>query len=133
MSLYSPAPPARPFSEDKPTLLVCWWITIFCATFILLRVTGRLVRVERLFREDTISAAALFPLFVRMGLVHVVLLYGTNNVDLSGIDGIAFSEGELQRRSIGSRVVLLSRIFDAATYVFLACQLSRSVYANYIR
>ncbi|KAK3943409.1 hypothetical protein QBC46DRAFT_282102 [Diplogelasinospora grovesii] len=115
MSLYSPAPPARPFSEDKPTLLVCWWITAFCATFILLRVTGRLVRVERLFREDTIAAAALFPLFVRMALVHVVLLYGTNNVDLSGIDGIAFSEGELQRRSIGSRLVLLSRIFDAAT------------------
>ncbi|KAJ9158215.1 Integral membrane protein Pth11-like [Coniochaeta hoffmannii] len=115
MPLYSAAPPARPFSEDKPTLLVCWWITVFCATFILLRVTGRLIRVERLFREDTIAAAALFPLFVRMALVHVVLLYGTNNVNLNGIDGIAFSEGELHRRSIGSRLVLLSRIFDAAT------------------
>jgi len=115
MPLYSAAPPTRPFSEDKPTLLVCWWITVFCATFILLRVTGRLIRVERLFREDTIAAAALFPLFVRMALVHVVLLYGTNNVNLNGIDGIAFSEGELHRRSIGSRLVLLSRIFDAAT------------------
>jgi hypothetical protein len=50
-----------------------------------------------------------------MALVHVVLLYGTNNVDLNGINGIAFSAGELQRRSIGSRLVLLSRIFDAAT------------------
>jgi hypothetical protein len=36
-------------------------------------------------------------------------------VDLNGINGIAFSAGELQRRSIGSRLVLLSRIFDAAT------------------
>ncbi|OIW22836.1 hypothetical protein CONLIGDRAFT_151026 [Coniochaeta ligniaria NRRL 30616] len=115
MSLYTPAPSARPFSEDKPTLLVCWWITAFCATFILLRVTGRLIRVEKLFREDTVAAAALFPLFVRMALVHVVLLYGTNNVDLDGINGIAFSERELERRSIGSRLVLLSRIFDAAT------------------
>jgi hypothetical protein len=117
MSLYTAAPSARPWGEDKPTLLVCWWLTLFCATFILLRVSGRLVRVERLFREDTIAAAALFPLFVRMGLVHAVLLYGTNNVDLGGIDGIAFSERELHRRSIGSRLVLLSRIFDAATYV----------------
>lgn len=116
MSLYSTAPPTRPFSDDKPTLLVCWWITAFCATFILLRVTGRLVRVEKLFREDSIAAAALIPLFVRMGLVHVILLYGTNNVAL---DGLAFSEVELARRSTGSRLVLLSRIFDAATYVSL--------------
>ncbi|KAB5559593.1 hypothetical protein GE09DRAFT_61200 [Coniochaeta sp. 2T2.1] len=113
--LYSAAPPARPFPEDKPTLLISWWITVFCATFIVLRVTGRLIRVEKLFREDTIAAAALFPLFVRMGLAHVVLLYGTNNVDLSGIDGIAFSERELRNRVIGSRIVLLARIFDAAT------------------
>lgn len=51
-----------------------------------------------------------------MGLVHVILLYGTNNVAL---DGLAFSEVELARRSTGSRLVLLSRIFDAATYVSL--------------
>jgi hypothetical protein len=111
MSLYSPAPPARPWSEDKPTLLVCWWITAFSTTFILLRVTGRLIRVEKLFLEDKIAAAALVPLFIRMACVHVVLLYGTNNVELD----VSLSEGELYRRSIGSRLVLLSRIFYAAT------------------
>lgn len=112
MSFYSAPPPIRPFSEDKPTLLVCWWITAFCTTFILLRITGRLVRVEKLFLEDKLAAAALVPLFIRMALVHVILLYGTNNVDFEGLSPTA---EELRRRVIGSRLVLASRIFYPAT------------------
>jgi hypothetical protein len=116
MTFYSAPPPIRPFSEDKPTLLVCWWTTAFCTTFILLRITGRLVRVEKLFLEDKLAAAALFPLFVRMALVHVILLYGTNNVDFEGLSPTA---EQLRRRAIGSQLVLASRIFYAATYVSL--------------
>ena len=49
--LYSDPPPLRPFSEAKPTLLVSWWITLFCTCIILLRLVGRYIRVEKLFRE----------------------------------------------------------------------------------
>jgi hypothetical protein len=114
MSFYSPPPPIRPFSEDKPTLLVCWWITAFCTTFILLRIAGRLVRVEKLFLEDKLAAAALIPLFLRMAVVHVVLLYGTNNVDVGDLN---LTEEEIHRRSIGSQLVLASRVFYPATSV----------------
>ncbi|KAK3368978.1 hypothetical protein B0T24DRAFT_346589 [Lasiosphaeria ovina] len=112
MSLYSEPPPLRTFSEDKPTLLVCWWITIFCAVIILLRVGGRFVRTERLFTEDKVAALALIPLFLRMGSVHVILVYGTNNAQL---DGAGFSYDELHRKSVASGLVLLSRILYAAT------------------
>ncbi|KAK4231255.1 hypothetical protein QBC38DRAFT_440026 [Podospora fimiseda] len=112
MALYSDPPPLRPFSNDKPTLLVCWWITMFCAVIILLRVAGRFVRTERLFREDKMAALALIPLFARMGCVHIILIYGTNNAQLAGVE---LSDEELRRRRIGSGLVLLSRVLYAAT------------------
>ncbi|KAK4247253.1 hypothetical protein C7999DRAFT_32335 [Corynascus novoguineensis] len=124
MGLYSPPPPARPFSEDKPTLLISWWITAMCAVIILLRLVGRYIRVETLFFEDKIAAAALIPLFLRMALVHPVFLYGTNNVLVD--DAHPLTETEIRQRSIGSRLVLVSRIvqpailwlFRAATVAF---------------
>ena len=112
MPLYSEAPPLRPFKDDKPTLLVCWWITLFCTIIILLRVGGRFVRSERLFREDRVAALALIPLYLRMGCVHVILIYGTNNAQL---EGAHLSEHELHNKRIASGLVLLSRILYAAT------------------
>ncbi len=114
MTLYSPPPAFRDFTQDKPTLLVCWWITIFCTTIILLRVGGRWVRSERLFQEDKTASLAIIPLFLRMGCVHVILVYGTNNADFTGV---SLSDDEIHRKSVASGLVLASRIFYAATYV----------------
>ncbi|KXX75136.1 hypothetical protein MMYC01_200999 [Madurella mycetomatis] len=112
MALYSEPPPLHPFSEDKPTLLVCWWITTFCTVIILLRLSGRLIRTERLFREDKTAALALIPLFLRMGCVHVILIYGTNNAQL---EDAGLSDEDLHKRSVASGLVLLSRVLYAAT------------------
>jgi hypothetical protein len=114
MTLYSESPEWRPFAYDKPTLLVCWWSTIFCATIILLRVCGRYIRTERLFMEDKTAAIAVIPLFLRMGCVHAILVYGTNNISLEGRE---VSEEEIRHRQIASGLVLASRILYALTYV----------------
>ncbi|KAL2267475.1 hypothetical protein VTJ83DRAFT_4752 [Remersonia thermophila] len=112
MGLYSDPPPLHPFSRDKPTLLVCWWITIFCTLLISLRVIGRFIRTETLFREDKTAALALVPLLLRMGCVHVVLLWGTNNAQLQGV---GLTEDELRKKEIASGLVLLSRVLYPAT------------------
>jgi hypothetical protein len=114
MSIYSDPPAWRLFKFDKPTLLVCWWITIFCTVVIILRVIGRFIRTERLFTEDRIAALALVPLFLRIGCVQYILRHGTNNVRLEDLD---LSASELRGREIASGLVLASRIFYAATYV----------------
>ncbi|KAK4675092.1 hypothetical protein QC764_501440 [Podospora pseudoanserina] len=111
MTLYSSPPPARPFSEDKPTLLTSWWITLLCAFIILLRLVGRFVRVEKLFGEDKVAALVLIPLFLRMAFVHPILLFGTNNVELN--DELDLSDEGLRRRAIGSGLVLISRMLYA--------------------
>lgn len=114
MSLYTEPPELRSSSQDKPSLLVCWWITSFCTVIILLRVAGRFIRTEKLFQEDKVAALALIPLWLRMVCVHFVLLYGTNNAEF---DGITLSAEVERRKEIASGLVLASRIFYAATYV----------------
>ncbi|KAM3425471.1 hypothetical protein BST61_g7417 [Cercospora zeina] len=86
------------------------WCTCFAAVIIITRVLGRKVRSSKLFREDWIMLAAIVPLFIRMILVHFVLIYGTNNVDTVDYQ---YSARELYLRSIGSRLVLPARIFYA--------------------
>ncbi|CAM1511546.1 Fc.00g090590.m01.CDS01 [Cosmosporella sp. VM-42] len=112
MTLYSDPPSLREFKFDKPTLLVCWWATSFCTIIILLRLAGRFIRTERLFKEDRIAALALIPLYLRMGCVHYILLYGTNNADFSGVK---LSDEQLKQKRIASGLVLASRVFYAAT------------------
>ncbi|KAF4627173.1 hypothetical protein G7Y89_g10984 [Cudoniella acicularis] len=100
------APEPRDFREDKPTLL---WCTVFAITVILFRVCGRYVRTERLFLEDGIMLLAILPLLIRMGLAHVVLLFGTNN-----IISTTLSIQNIHQREIGSQVVLAARVMYAA-------------------
>ncbi|KAL1873796.1 hypothetical protein VTK73DRAFT_759 [Phialemonium thermophilum] len=112
MTLYSEPPPLYPFQHDKPTLLVCWWITTFCTVIILLRVGGRFVRSERLFTEDKVAGLTLIPLYLRMGCVHFILTHGTNNAQLAGLP---LSRAQIRNKEIASGLVLLSRALYAAT------------------
>lgn len=115
MALYTDPPAIRPFSDDKPILLVSWWLTLFCTAVIVLRVLGRYVRMEKLFLEDKIAALALIPMYLRIACVHVVLVYGTNNVELVSKEGVHLSQQSLDRRVIGSRLVLATRFFYFTT------------------
>ncbi|KAI4237527.1 MAG: hypothetical protein LQ349_001770 [Xanthoria aureola] len=108
-SLYSDPPPSKDLAVNRPTLLVSWWCTGFALAIILVRICGRYIRTERLFREDIFMACSMIPLLGRMALVHVVLIYGTNNVSLDGL-----SAEQLHRREVGSKLVLASRIMYAA-------------------
>ncbi|PQE31958.1 hypothetical protein CJF32_00001570 [Rutstroemia sp. NJR-2017a WRK4] len=103
------APDQRPWTEIKPTLIVSWWCTIFSLVVILFRICGRYVRTEKIYLEDGIILLAIIPLLTRMGFVHVVLLYGTNNISTIGL-----TAKDIHRREIGSQLVLVSRIFYAA-------------------
>ena len=83
---------------------------MFSAAIIVTRLCGRKARSNRLFREDWIMLLALIPLLIRMAFIHVVLLYGTNNVQTVGV---RYTEMSIEHRRIGSRLVLAARIFYA--------------------
>src|ERR1700760_2151911 len=82
--LYGPPPPGpQPESQSHATLLWTWFCTIMSLAVIVIRIFGRLSRNGQLFREDRVMLLSIIPLMARMGLIHVVLIWGTNNVDLS--------------------------------------------------
>ncbi|KAL8731281.1 MAG: hypothetical protein Q9166_003505 [cf. Caloplaca sp. 2 TL-2023] len=108
-SLYSDPPPAKNSVANHPTLLVSWWCTGFALAIILVRISGRYIRTERLFREDIVMVCSLIPLLARMALVHVIMVFGTNNTKLDGL-----TAQDIHHREIGSRLVLASRIMYAA-------------------
>lgn len=109
--IYNESPPERRSRvSNNPTLLYSWWCTIFSLVVILFRLSGRYVRNERLFREDKIMALSIVPLLARMSCVHIVLIFGTNNVDLDRlVDPV-----QIHRREIGAKAVLAARIFYTA-------------------
>ena len=71
----------------------------------MVRLAGRYVRAEKLFREDKIIAWSIIPLLVRMAMVHMILIWGTNNAITAGLTDI-----QLRNRERGSKLVLVSRI-----------------------
>lgn len=107
-ALESGPPRLRTRMDNHATLLVSWWCTGCALVLILLRLWGRFLRTDRLFTEDKVMAVSIIPLLIRMALVDPILLYGTNNIDVTGLDPIAVRE-----RAMGSRLVLASRIFYA--------------------
>lgn len=52
---------------------------------------------------------AITPLLIRMAFVHVVLRDGTNNTVTDGL-----TSGDIERRELGSQLVLAARVFYAA-------------------
>ncbi|KZM28475.1 uncharacterized protein EKO05_0006027 [Ascochyta rabiei] len=109
-SLYTESPPERRTrATNNPTLLYSWWCTIFSLVIIGFRLSGRYIRNERLFREDKIMAWSVVPLMVRMSFVHVVLIWGTNNVNVSTLH----DPTKIRHREIGSQMVLAARVFYA--------------------
>lgn len=107
--LFSDIPPdPRTKEQNNPTLLVSWWATAFSVAIIVVRVCGRYVRTERFFREDKVMMASVIPLLIRMACVHVVLIWGTNNTKTVGL-----SAEDIDHRVIGSKFVLVARIFYA--------------------
>lgn len=108
--LYSSPPPAQDIYINNPTLLVSWWCTCFSLVIIIARLCGRWIRTEKLFLEDKIMALSVIPLLARMGCVHVILRWGTNNALIEP----GLPELEIWHREVGSKLVLPARIFYAA-------------------
>lgn len=64
------------------------------------------------FHDDIWMGFSVIPMLVRLGLVHMVLVYGTNAVDEEEL--LLLSPLDIERRELGSHLVLVSRIAYAA-------------------
>ncbi|KAI5789646.1 hypothetical protein DFH27DRAFT_207185 [Peziza echinospora] len=117
----SSAPDFRPTFMDRSILLMTWWCSISALVIVLVRVIGRYCRTLTMYRDDRLMLASILPLALRLGLAHLVLRLGTNNINLDGFDKFTTPKGdeeviewglekEISRREMGSKIVLVSRL-----------------------
>ncbi|EPQ65030.1 Bgt-3829 [Blumeria graminis f. sp. tritici] len=102
------APPVTSFRDDKPSLLISWWCTLYSLAIIIFRIMGRYIRTEKIFLDDQVMVLSIIPLLSRMALETVVIIHGTNNVEITSL-----TPTQIHGRELGSKMVLVSRILYA--------------------
>ncbi|KAF8455180.1 hypothetical protein BGX38DRAFT_216576 [Terfezia claveryi] len=119
--LYSSAPAFRPTFLDHPTLLITYWCSLFSVFLIFSRLFWRFSRLSKAYKDDWWMVASIIPLGIRLGLAHLVLIWGTNNISLAGFDEFRKPrdggeyvkwglDEEIRRRENGSKCILAARV-----------------------
>ncbi|KAL5612819.1 hypothetical protein BROUX41_004100 [Berkeleyomyces rouxiae] len=96
---------------DKLTLALHWTFTWLTVIIISTRLIWRKVLRQPFLLGDWLSMAALLCVLTRLGLIHVVLIWGTSNIPAALRAKLNFTSGEIYRREIGSKLSLVNRVF----------------------
>lgn len=88
---------------------------------IVFRSTLRWYRREKYVLEDYLMMSSVFWLFMRLGLIHMVLVWGTNNVS-DAVRAKGFTQEEIWQRSQASKMLLANRFAYNTLWVRLAFQ-----------
>ncbi|KAJ5439086.1 uncharacterized protein N7458_010084 [Penicillium daleae] len=96
---------------DSTTLIILWVFTWAAIGLILLRLLVRKLKGLQFIMGDYFSMGAILCALVRLALVHVVLIWGTNNMTTTFRHTHHFTPEEIRRREIASKFVLTNRVF----------------------
>ena len=97
---------------DDPTLFLVWlftWIAMAVMATRLLLV--KLYKERRFDTGDYLTMGAMFCTLARLALIHVVLVWGTNNIAPAFRQSHHFTPEEIRHREVGSRLTLVNRVF----------------------
>jgi hypothetical protein len=94
------------------TTLIIHWAFSVCAFFLIsLRLFLRKYRRLNFTQGDYCAMGAFFCALVRLALIHIVLIWGTNNMPAALRETLYFSAQDIRQREIGSKCVLADRFF----------------------
>ncbi|KAL2886359.1 pth11-like integral membrane [Ceratocystis lukuohia] len=99
---------------DKLTLGLHWAFTWLTVIIITTRLIWRKILRQPYLLGDWLSIAALLCVLARLGLIHVVLIWGTSNIPAALRAKLKFTPDEIYRREIGSKLSLANRPCVAA-------------------
>jgi hypothetical protein len=95
----------------EPTIIILWVFTWLAIGLIVLRLLMRKVKGLNFVLGDYFAIGAIFCALVRLALVHVILIWGTNNMSPTFRHTHHFTPDEIHRREIASKFVLANRVF----------------------
>jgi hypothetical protein len=95
---------------DTVQTLAFLWVFTWLAMFLMgLRIFMRRYRNQKLDVGDKITIICMICMIVRLAFIHVVLVWGTNNIPPNERPKIDFTLMEIYRRRVGSKLLLTSR------------------------
>lgn len=97
--------------ETETELIILWFLTGAAVAIMILRLTLRLYRKQRLEAGDYFTIAAIFSILLRGAVIHVADVWGTNNITAAVRKTIKFTPKEIYRREIGSKLTIVNRVF----------------------
>ncbi|KAE9366783.1 hypothetical protein N431DRAFT_495177 [Stipitochalara longipes BDJ] len=91
------------------TLYILYIFTGFAMFLMIFRVILRRVRGQKWNLSDYLTMSCMFFLLARTSMIHVVLVWGTNNVPKIYRHFHTFTEKEIYQRETASKLLLVSR------------------------
>ncbi|KAK1999390.1 hypothetical protein LX36DRAFT_699658 [Colletotrichum falcatum] len=96
---------------DDPTLLIHWLFSCLAFSIMMVRLVSKRIARQEFNIGDWLTIAAIVCVMTRLGLIHVVLTWGTNNMSVSYRKIHNFTNEEIYRREIGSKLSIVNRVF----------------------
>lgn len=93
------------------TLIILWVFTWVAIGLIVLRLLARKLRGYQFVLGDYFAMGAILCAVIRLALVHVILIWGTNNMSGTFRRTHVFTPEDIRRREIASKFVLTNRVF----------------------
>ncbi|KAJ6180253.1 hypothetical protein N7519_010714 [Penicillium mononematosum] len=93
------------------TLIILWVFTWLAIGLIVLRLLLRKLKGRQFIQGDYFAMGAILCALVRLALVHVILIWGTNNMSTTFRRSHNFTPEEIRHREIASKFVLANRVF----------------------
>ncbi|KAH6606012.1 PTH11-like G-protein-coupled receptor [Trichoderma cornu-damae] len=94
-----------------PTLLIHWLFSILALLIMGVRLCGRKYARQPFNTGDYLTMAACVCALTRLGLIHIVLTWGTNNISAAERKVHHFTSQEIYRREVGSKLSVANRVF----------------------
>jgi uncharacterized membrane protein YcjF (UPF0283 family) len=94
-----------------PTLLIHWLFTWLALLIMAVRLWGRKYVRQPFNLGDYLTMAAASCALIRLGMIHVVLTWGTNNMTAAQRANHHFTPTEIYQREIGSKLTITNRVF----------------------
>lgn len=93
----------------NPTLIIHHLFTGLALVIMALRLTCRRFLFHKFNFGDYCTIAGMLCVAARGGIIHVVLIWGTNNISSQARAQINFTSEEVYRRTIGSKLTIANR------------------------
>jgi hypothetical protein len=94
-----------------PTLIIVWVFTWIAIVVMSLRLILVKINKKPFSNGDYLTMGAIFCALTRLSLIHVVLIWGSNNMTAKFRATHHFTPQELYRREVGGKLTIVNRLF----------------------